>query len=315
MALHYAKLAALAGGVDAFLIGSELRGLSSLRSGTGAYPFVAGLRALAADVRAVLGAGTAISYAADWSEYFGHQPPDGSGDVFFHLDPLWADPNVDFIGIDVYHPLADWRDEPGHADELSGRSQYNVGYLRSQIRGGEGFDWFYASAADRDAQLRTPIADGAGGKPWVFRFKDLEGWWSNQHFDRPGGIEAATPTAWQPRSKPIWFTELGCPAVDKGANQPNVFFDPKSAQSALPYFSSGERDDVAQRAYLAAFQRFFDPGHPEFDGSNPISPVYGGRMVDPAHMHLWAWDARPFRISRSGRICGPTARTGCAAIG
>ena len=46
---------------------------------------------LAADVRAILGVGTAISYAADWSEYFGHQPADGSGDVHFHLDPLWAD--------------------------------------------------------------------------------------------------------------------------------------------------------------------------------------------------------------------------------
>ncbi len=28
-----------------------------------------------------------------------------------------------------------------------------------------------------------------------------------------------------PFSKPIWFTELGCPAIDKGANQPNVFID------------------------------------------------------------------------------------------
>ena len=35
-----------------------------------------------------------------WSEYFGHQPGDGSGDVFFHFDPLRADPGIDFIGID-----------------------------------------------------------------------------------------------------------------------------------------------------------------------------------------------------------------------
>ena len=294
MVLHYAELAAEAGGVDAFLIGSEMRGLSTLRSGPATYPFVAGLKALATDVRAVLGAATKISYAADWSEYFGHQPADGTGDVFFHLDPLWADPEIDFVGIDLYHPLTDWRDEPGHLDEASGQSAYDLAHLRSNIRGCEGFDWFYASAADRKAQVRTPISDGAAGKPWVFRFKDIEAWWSNPHFDRPGGVEAASPTAWQPQSKPVWLTELGCPAVDKGSNQPNVFFDPKSAQSALPYFSDGGRDDLQQRNYVEAFQRFFDPTHPGFDGSNPVSSVYGGRMLDPAHLHLWAWDARPY---------------------
>jgi hypothetical protein len=38
------------------------------------------------------------------SEYFGHQPGDDSGDVFFHLDPLWSDPEIDFVGIDNYMP-------------------------------------------------------------------------------------------------------------------------------------------------------------------------------------------------------------------
>jgi hypothetical protein len=58
--------------------------------------------------------------AADWSEYFGHQPGEGSNDVFFHLDPLWADGNVDFVGIDNYMPLSDWRDGFEHADALGG---------------------------------------------------------------------------------------------------------------------------------------------------------------------------------------------------
>lgn len=107
-------------------------------------------------------------------------------------------------------------------------------------------------------------------------------------------MEAATPTGWVPEGKPVWLTELGCPALDKGANQPNVFYDPKSAQSALPYYSDGSRDDLQQRAYLDAYQRFFDVDHPGFLGSNPVSSVYGGRMVDPAHLHVWAWDARPY---------------------
>jgi GTA TIM-barrel-like domain/Putative phage tail protein len=294
MVLHCAHLAELAGGVDAFLLGSELRGLTTLRSDTSTYPFVAGLTTLAGDVRTIVGGGTAISYAADWSEYLGHQPADGSGDVYFHLDPLWSDANIDFVGIDLYHPLTDWRDEPGHADETSGRSPYNLAYLEGNIRGGEGFDWFYASDEDRDAQIRTPIADGAYGKPWVFRYKDIESWWGQAHYDRPGGVESGTPTDWVAEGKPIRLTELGCPAIDKGANQPNVFFDPKSSESEAPYYSNAARDDFQQRVYVDAYQRFFDLDHPHFNGSNPTSGVYGGRMIDPAHIALWAWDARPF---------------------
>jgi len=107
MILHYAHLCAAAGGVDAFIIGSEMRGLTQVRSAAGTYPSVQQLRDLAADVRSILGAGTKISYAADWSEYFGHHPDDGSGDVYFHLDPLWADANINSVGIDNYMPLSD----------------------------------------------------------------------------------------------------------------------------------------------------------------------------------------------------------------
>jgi GTA TIM-barrel-like domain len=38
--LHYASIAASAGGVDAFLIGSELKSLTRVRSGAGIYPAV-----------------------------------------------------------------------------------------------------------------------------------------------------------------------------------------------------------------------------------------------------------------------------------
>jgi hypothetical protein len=30
------------------------------------------------------------------------------------------------------------------------------------------------------------------------------------------------------------------------------------------------------------------------NSANPISPVYGGRMVDPSRLYLWSWDARPY---------------------
>lgn len=293
--LHYAHLAVAAGGVDGFILCSELRGLTQARGATSSYPFVDALVALAADVRSVLGPSTRITYGADWSEYFGHQPADGSGDVHFHLDPLWASPVIDAIGVDAYWSLADWRDGRAHADWLAGhRSIYDLDYLRTNIRGGEGFDWYYATAADRDAQIRTPITDGAG-KPWVFRPKDIRSWWLEPHYDRPGGVESPTPTAWVPQSKPFWLTEIGCPAIDKGANQPNVFVDPKSAENATPYYSNAVRDDHMQRRYLQALIDGLDPAHPGYvEGANPSSSVYGGPMIDLANVYVYAWDARPY---------------------
>jgi len=231
-----------------------------------------------------------VGYAADWSEYFGHQPPDGSGDVLFHLDPLWSDPNIHFIGIDNYLPLSDWRDGLDHLDAQAGwASIHDLDYLRVGIEGGEGFDWFYATGADRAAQIRAPISDGAYGKPWVFRPKDICAWWSNPHYERPAGVENAAPTVWVPQSKPIRFTELGCPAVDRGSNQPNVFLDPKSAESALPYFSRGWQDDIIQRRYLIAML-----GHWAEPVKNPISTAYGTPMVDMDEAAVWTWDARPY---------------------
>jgi GTA TIM-barrel-like domain/Putative phage tail protein len=290
MVLHYAKLCAAAGGVESFLLGSELRGLTTLRSAASTYDFVTMLRTLAADVKAIL-PGAKISYAADWSEYFGHRPVDASGDVYFHLDPLWADAAIDFIGIDNYMPLSDWRDGRNHLDALAGfKSAQDKAYLTTRIAGGEGYDWYYATAAARDTQTRTTITDGAYGKPWMFRYKDLVGWWSNTHFNRPAGVQSGVATAWAPQSKPIWFTEAGCPAVDKGPNQPNVFYDVKSSESALPYYSGGQRDDVVQNCYIAAVEKYWSTA----GAHNPISSVYGGNMVRADRTAWWAWDARPF---------------------
>lgn len=286
MLLHYAKLAQLAGGVDGFILGSELRGLTTVRDGASSYPAVTALKSLAGQVRTLLGPTTKLGYAADWSEYFGHQPGDSSGDVHFHLDPLWSDAEIDFVGVDFYPPMADWRDGDDHLDAQQG-GPHDVNYLRANLTGGEGFDWFYASDAARTAQTRTPITDGAYAEPWVFRSKDLKAWWSNIHFNRPGGARAATPTAWVPRSKPLRLVEFGCGAVDKGANAPNLFVDAKSAESALPPFSDGTRDEVGQRRALeAVLAHVADPA------TNPVSPVYGGPMIDGAS--AWCWDARPF---------------------
>ncbi|MFV0292851.1 MAG: glycoside hydrolase/phage tail family protein [Paracoccus sp. (in: a-proteobacteria)] len=283
--LHYAHICVQAGGVDAFLIGSEMVGLMQLRGPGNSFPAVEQMRRLAADVRAIVGPDVKISYAADWSEYFGYHP--GGGEVFFHLDALWADPNIDFIGIDNYMSLSDWRDGEAHLDADWLRIDA-PDYLEANVAGGEGYDWYYADPAHRDSQIRTPITDGEYGEPWVWRYKDIVGWWGNSHHNRIGGVRQAESTSWIPRSKPVWFTELGCAALDKGTNQPNKFLDMYSSESQLPYYSTGRRDDVVQAAYVAAITRFWCS--PE---NNPTG-TYGGQMIDMSRAHVWCWDARPY---------------------
>ncbi|MGB3455824.1 MAG: glycoside hydrolase TIM-barrel-like domain-containing protein [Litorimonas sp.] len=265
--LHHARVAQSAGGVDAIVIGTEMKALMAFRVGE-RFPAVEHMRRLARDVRTVVGSNTQITYAADWSDYFGLQ--DG-GDVYHHLDPLWADTNIDAVGIDAYFPLSDWRDGV-NIDAYS--RPHDLDYLRSNVEGGEGYDWYYDGQADRDAQRRTPITDP------VYRYKDVRNWWASVHRDRRGGVPANT-SPWAPRSKPIWLLEIGCPAVDKGANQPNVFYDPKSAESRLPFYSDGSRDDLIQRRYIEAMI-----GHYE-DSNEP-------GFMDLSRMAVWAWDARPY---------------------
>jgi hypothetical protein len=201
-------------------------------------------------------------------------------------------------------PLSDWRDADLMAGNPDGAGFANdQAAMRAAIEGGEGFDWFYASEAGRDARERLPITDGLAGKHWVYRVKDLRGWWQNQHFDRIGGVEAASPSPWVPGSKPFWFTELGCPAVDKGANQPNLFPDPKSSEGAIPWYSSGGRDDLAQRAFLEAHLAHWSVRPMPTAWFKPTAFTCGpgthGR-------------SRPFRCLRGS---GPTAPTGAPVTG
>ena len=221
------------------------------------------LATLASDVKSRLGAATKVSYAADWTEYGAHVL-DGGAEVRFPLDVVWSSPAVDFVGIDAYWPLSDWRDG-SHLDAAEADDIYDLAYLTRRIGAGEAYDWYYADDAARRNQIRTPITDGAYGKPWMFRQKDLVGWWSNAHVERVGGVELPGATNWIARGKPIWLVETGCPAVDRGANAPNVFPDVKSSESGLPYFSRGFRDDLMQARFIEATLARFDPAAPGFD--------------------------------------------------
>ena len=138
MILHCANLCVVAGGVDLFLLGSELRGIETIRgpnwtkAGTASggtttwdYPFVAGLMQLSDDVRSVFNAASLtkdltglhnlIAYSPDWSVWMGYQHP-GENGQWPHVDQLFAHDNIDLVSFDNYLPLSDWTTGDGGLD-------------------------------------------------------------------------------------------------------------------------------------------------------------------------------------------------------
>lgn len=216
--MHYATM--LAGKIDAFAIGTELRDLTKITSGAGVFPAVAQMVSLAASVKAALGSPVKVTYAADWSEY--HHTDGG----WYHLDPLWSSSHIDMVGIDAYFPLSN-----------AMQQDYDVEAIRAGWTSGEGWDFYYTDPA------RTTTAPLAAPYAW----KNMGWWWSNPHVN-PNGIT----TGWVPGSKPIWLTEYGFASVDGCANEPNKFVDPTSTESGYPRFSRGRVDFMAQRVAIAA---------------------------------------------------------------
>ncbi len=368
MILHYANLCVVAGGVDLFLLGSELRGLETIRGpawtkagsvdGSGRaiwdYPFVAGLIALCDDVRAVFDqAGLAgdtsgfhnlISYAADWSSWMGYQHQGANGQ-WPHLDQLWAHNNIDLVCFDNYLPISDWTTGDGGVDAANWpyptpadwppTDPMTVGlgldgppaleskaYLKANIEGGEKFNWFYSDSVNLGRGLDPNGSDLQVSRPEGDRLlqdrqryyegqqllanKQLRWWWNNTHqavYDSGDGAGFAPHgpiTAWNAQSKSITFTEYGFPTCDRGTNQPNVFFDAKSSESATPFWSiwqmvegGGFLPRVNANLVLLALQAIYE--YWITDGHNDMSAA-GVKMIEPAFMSVWNWDARPFPV-------------------
>jgi len=239
---HYANL--VKDKVDAFLIGTEMKALTNVQAGDNSFPAVDEFVSLASTVKTIMGSSTKISYAADWSEYH-------STNGWYHLDPLWASSNIDFIGIDAYFPLTD-------------RPQDGVYDLQEVIDGwtsGEGYDWYYT---DEDRTTKANLSP-------QYAWKNLDWWWNNTHTN-PDNIQ----TDWTAQAKKIWFTEYGFPSVDGATNQPNVFYNPESSESALPYFSQGQNDFTAQRLGI----------------EGTLLKWLNSTMVE--EKILWCYDARPY---------------------
>jgi len=241
--------------VDSFVIGSELRGLTTFTPGADNYPAVTHLATLAGNVQTDLGGTPLVIYAADWSEYH-------SLDGYYHMDELWTNANIDVVGIDCYFPLT--ADLP--------QSSITPEAITAGWEGGEGWDYYWNEARDTQTSY--------SGDP-TFAWKNIEYWWANAHFhnaDDPG-----SPTGWTAKMKPIWFTEIGFPSVDGAANQPNVFVDPSTSESYYPRGSRRRVDYLAQREALETSLDFLDTRNGEAGNSDLVPRRF-----------VWTYDARPF---------------------
>ncbi|MGV2432282.1 MAG UNVERIFIED_CONTAM: glycoside hydrolase TIM-barrel-like domain-containing protein [Rickettsiaceae bacterium] len=218
--LHYANLAK--DKIDAFVIGSELIGLTKVCEGNN-FPAIDELIDLAKEVRSILGKEVIITYAADWSEY--HHTSGG----YYNLDKLWACDNIDVVGIDSYFPLTNSQD-----------SDITIEQIKQGWVSGEGYDYYY------EGKDKKPIAPD-------YAWKNIEYWWNNYHYNPDG-----TRTEWVPKMKKIWFTEFGFPSIDKSTNQPNVFYDPNCIDGGIPKYSSGRTDFSLQRKAIRATIEFWE---------------------------------------------------------
>lgn len=206
--LHYASLEynglKLKDVIHGFLIGSELEGLTKYRNSANQFPAVNEFINLAGKTREVLGEKVKISYAVNWSEY--HHSDDG----WYHLDSLWADQNINYVGISAYFPLT------SHLEKgVIGPEEVKEGWGR-----GEGFD----------PRLDDGIKEQLGPE-WAI--KDFEFWWNNYHKNPDN-----TYTSWLPKMKPIVFTEVGFTAVRNNTHAPYKYLYEDSVNNGLPLIYS-----------------------------------------------------------------------------
>lgn len=225
--LHYASLThngiRLKDVIDGFIIGSELEGLTKYENQVNTFPAVDQLVSLAEKARKALGAKVSISYAANWSEY--HHSDNG----WHHLDKLWMDPNINFIGINGYFPLT---------SHLNDHDECNIAQIQEGWESGEAYDYYIE---DRDKKELKP--------EWAVA--NFEYWWKNRHLNPDGSY-----SLWVPKAKPIVFTELGFTAINKTTHEPYRYLDVANPITSLPKGSDGTVDTKYQYDAIRATTNF-----------------------------------------------------------
>ena len=229
--------------IKTFIIGSELMSLTNRKRG------VDNLISLAARAREALGNDVKITYAANWDEYH-HDTSTGNR----YIDALWADKNIDFVGIDAYFPLTD--DMP--------QSSVTQDVLTKGWESGVNYDYEITEA--RRIPLKPEMA-----------IKNVEYWWKNEHYNPDN-----SKTEWKPKMKPIVFTEYGFYATDGTANEPSAFYDPMSRDSHYPPTSKGKYDINAQSLALKVSEEFWRQKSSQPGNEGLASTRY-----------IWAYDISP----------------------
>ncbi len=189
--LHYANLEynniKLKDIIDSFIIGSELRSLTSIKVNEYLYPAIQQLKELASLVKLSVGKNVKLTYSANWGDEYHN----------FNLDQLWCDPNIDWVGISAYFPLTDNLSQ----DQIT----YNI--IKNGWSSGEGIDYY------KNEEGPQPYNDQA----WAW--KNVEYWWNSFH--------STGQTCWTPKMKPIIFTEYGFSSVDGTTNNPSLYYEPE----------------------------------------------------------------------------------------
>ena len=186
-------------------------------------------------------------------------------------------------------------------------------YLQANIRGGEDYDWYYATDADRAAQTRTPITDGAYGKPWVFRAKDFWNWWANAHYDRADGTRVRArrpPGCRKSKADPVHRTGLPGGRQGRQPAQRLLRSEIERKRPALFLEWRARRSDPAPLSRGAS--EFLDRSR----ANNPTSSVYAAPMVDTDNIYVWSLGCAAVPVlSRRAPMCGAMPRTTGWAIG
>lgn len=210
-----------------------------------------------------------------------------------YLFPFWAMPHQ-------VAPEGDWRTWVVLGGRGAGKTRAGAEWVRGQVEGAMPLS---AGQASRVAligetydQARDVMVEGPSGIRACSPPDRMPEWQATRRrLVWPNGAVAQVFSANDPEAlrgpqfDAAWVDEVGCPSVDKGANEPNKFYDPKSSESDLPHYSTGARDDFMQMQYLRA-----QLGYWQEPANNPVSASYGGPMVDVDRAFVWAWDARPY---------------------
>ncbi len=260
--LHYASLeyngVKLKDVIEGFLLGSELEALTKYRSDkTRKFLVTEKLVDLAAQVRAIVGKKVKLSYAANWSEYH-------SDKGWYHLDKLWQDKNIDYVGIDAYFPLT---------THIPTTQKLNPELIEEGWESGENYEYYDDNGVKKKLSPEYAI-------------ENIRYWWLHRHKNPDGSV-----TGWKPRMKPIMFYEVGFTAISRTTNSPYSYFNKLRADLGLPKGSSGKLNPRYQYDAVLATTNFVDRINKGLDGKKIVAHKFWwnidpkGRSPDWIHNH------------------------------